>query len=119
MLEQKIDSLRAPLVNAQEQLQPGGEIIDDQGGDAHSYNDENVDSWDDNVKEGKRPDSGYFSDSGRWKKQGRPLSAVLEDSGLFGKALSFAQFLQFKVTWFVKHSRTFRLMVSTFLYFRE
>ena len=92
VLEQKdeeIDSLRAPLVNAQEQLQPGGEFIDDQEGDAHSYNDDNVDSWNNNVKEGKRPDSGYFSDSGRWKKQGRPLSEVLEDSGLFGKALSF------------------------------
>lgn len=86
--DEEIASLRAPLVSAQDQLQPEDEIIDDQGGDAHSYNDDNVDSLDESVKEGKRPDSGYFSDSGRVKKQGRPLSEVLEDSGLFGKALS-------------------------------
>ena len=47
-----------------------------------------VNSLDQRVKEGTHQDSGYFSDSSQVKKQGKPLLEVLEDSGLFGKALS-------------------------------
>ncbi|KAF8697490.1 hypothetical protein AX14_001372 [Amanita brunnescens Koide BX004] len=88
-LEQKdeeIASLRVSLANARVELQTEVEIFDEGERDANSYNDDGVDSFDD---ERKRPNSAYSTSSRRVKKQGKPLSEVLEDSGLFGKALSF------------------------------
>ena len=88
-LEQKdeeIASLRVSLANARVELQTELEIFDEGERDANSYNDDGVDSFDD---ERKRPNSAHSTSSRRVKKQGKPLSEVLEDSGLFGKALSF------------------------------
>ncbi|KAF8329627.1 hypothetical protein F5887DRAFT_1004031 [Amanita rubescens] len=86
--DEEIASLHASLSNAEAGLQTRDAFIDNLGRDANSYKDD-TESLDESIREGIRPSSAYSTAGGQREKQGRPLSEVLEDSGLFGKALSF------------------------------
>lgn len=86
--DQEVVSIRVALSNAEAELQTRDAFIDNLGRDASSCKDGDVESLNESVR-GIRPGSAYSTIGGQREKQGRPLSGVLEDSGLFGKALSF------------------------------